>query len=310
MEIKLLTDWAKTQKFYVHGRETGEKEETPHLQIYVELTKQMTIVAINKIIKGKKGGRWIHCEARKGGAEEAAGYCMKGECSVRPTPSWAVFYYNPHKSWQGVIEGNITQQGTRHDLEEKKDQILRGEVTVDELTVESPMLVHMYGRTLDRIEAIALRQKFRTTMTRGTWIHGPTGVGKSHTAFQDYSPDTHYLWKTQTKWQDGYKGQGIVIINDFRGEIPYNQLLQLLDKWPFDVERRGKEVVPFLAQEIIITSSLTPQQVYRNREVEDSLEQLLRRLEVKHLTNCAHKYSEGSNQPLSTFQPERKKIKQ
>ena len=57
-----------------------------------------------------------------------------------------------------------------------------------------------------------------------------------------------------------------------------------MDKWPFYVPRHGKEPVPFLAKHVIVTSSLPPAQVYKNREQEDSLDQLLRRVKVTDLT--------------------------
>ena len=60
----------------------------------------------------------------------------------------------------------------------------------------NPEAYHQYGpRTLTKVEDIALRSKFRTEMTTCEWLSGPTGVGKSHRAFQGFTPDTHYVWK-------------------------------------------------------------------------------------------------------------------
>jgi len=142
------------------------------------------------------------------------------------------------------------------------------------------MIVHQYGRTLDRIEDISMRKIHRTEMTEAVWLWGPTNVGKSHKAFEGYTPETHYLWPNDGRWWDGYRQQNTVIFNDFRGEIPYNVMLQIVDKWPFQVPRRGREPMPFTSKRVIITSSLSPMAVYHNREAEDSLAQLLRRMTV------------------------------
>lgn len=176
-------------------------------------------------------------------------------------------------------------QGERTDLNEIKDDIMSGKRKVDDIAVEDPEIFHQYGRTLSKIEDIALRKRFRTEMTTGIWYYGPTAVGKSHKAFEGYHPDTHYLWKLNEKsgWQDGYIGQETVIMNDFRGEIKYNELLQIIDKWPHTVPRRGREPAPFLAKKVIITSSLPPELVYKQRIEEDSLEQLYRRVKVVEL---------------------------
>ena len=146
--------------------------------------------------------------------------------------------------------------------------------------MESPVLFHQYGRTLTRIEDIAMRRKFRTWMTECTWYYGPTGTGKSERAHAGFNPDTHYVWKDDHGWQDGYTGQETIIMNDFRGEIKYNTFLQLVDKYPITVSRRGREPFPFLARHVIVTSSLSPEQVFHRRAAEDLLDQLLRRVKV------------------------------
>ena len=114
-----------------------------------------------------------------------------------------------------------------------------------------------------------------------------------------YHPDTHYVWKDDKGWQDGYSGQETVIVNDFRGSIPYGELLNLVDKWPHFVPRRGREPAPFLAKKFIVTSSLTPEQVYHNLAASDSLDQLSRRFKVEAIS--APKYSEGNTRPQSNF---------
>ena len=67
-------------------------------------------------------------------------------------------------------------------------------------------------------------------MTQGTYIHGPSGVGKSHMAFQGFTPETHYVKCLEDEWWDGYTGQPIVIINEFRGQIKLSELFDLVDK--------------------------------------------------------------------------------
>lgn len=184
-------------------------------------------------------------------------------------------------SWFKLGE-KLPGAGTRTDLDALKDRILQGE-SVDSLAISQPEVYHQFARTLTKIEDIYLRKQWRKWMTTCEWIYGPTGVGKSHKAFDGYDPDTHYVWKDDKGWQDGYTGQPTVIINDFRGHIKYNDLLQMIDKFPFTVSRRGKEPAPFLAKHVIITSSQSPAQVYNKRDEEDSLDQLLRRITVTYV---------------------------
>lgn len=179
--------------------------------------------------------------------------------------------------------GEAAKQGVRKDLVSAQKDINNGK-SVDELAIEDPMLYHMYGRTLNKLEELRMRTLYRTTMTKGIWIHGPTGTGKSREAFKNFHPSTHYVVPNDNGWWDGYCQQETVIINDFRGKIPYDELLQLVDRYPYSVKRRGREPMPFMSKTVLITSSLSPQEVYHNREANDSIEQLLRRFEVVEFT--------------------------
>lgn len=178
--------------------------------------------------------------------------------------------------------GKLPVQGERGDLNDIKRSIENGE-SVDTICMDEPMIYHKYGRTLHKIEDIVLRKKHRTKMTECDWLWGATGVGKSHEAFKNYDSTTHYVWKNDNGWQDDYVGQKIVIINDFRGEIKYGELLQLIDKWPYTLRRRGRSPVPFLAEKIIITACSRPEDIYSGVAQYDRMDQLLRRVKVREI---------------------------
>lgn len=245
-------------KYLCYGKETCPTTGKQHWQAWVYWWHAKTISASAKNLEN------AHCELIKGSFVQNDAYCQKE---------------GDYKEF-----GKKPNQGARGDAEDLVNNILQEKVTVDEICIENPQAYHMLRRTLERAEDILLRTKYRTEMTTCDWIWGPTGVGKSHLAFQNYNPETHYIYRQDNGWWEGYKGQHTVIINDFRGEIRYNDLLQLIDKWPHHVRRRNREPVPFLTKHIIITSSLAPDQCYHNRLSEDRIEQLLRRINVIHLT--------------------------
>lgn len=195
-----------------------------------------------------------------------------------------------------ILVGEPTSQGARSDLYELKDAILDGEITAEGILCANPEKYHQYGRTFEKLEDIRMRQQFRTTMPDCLWIHGPTGTGKSHLALKDYHPTTHYVWRNDNEWQDGYRQQATVVINDYRGEIPYNVLLQICDKWPYFLKRRNREPMPFTSPNIIITSSLPPEMVYARQVCKlDSIDQLRRRFRIMHMTE---KFDENSAEEI------------
>lgn len=263
-----LIDLIKTQDFVTYGilgREVCPTTQNKHLQGYLEFKDKKTLNSLIKIWKG------IHIEKRMGTQEQAIEYCKKDG-------DFAEF-------------GEKKKQGLRTDISVFAENIKNGTYTVNHVLLENPQAYHCFGRTLEAIEAIVNEKKYRNWMTTCEWIYGPTGVGKSHYAYYNWDPEKCYEWKLDEKsgWQDGYRGQEYVVINDFRGEIPYNNLLKMIDKFPYYTPRRCKAPHPFLAKHIVITSSLPPEKVYKHRDAEDSLEQLLRRIVVinfKTRTDC------------------------
>lgn len=243
--------------YLAYGEEICPTTEKKHWQGFVYWKHQHTIKASSKILNN------AHVEHCVGSLEDNENYCSK-------EGKYTTF-------------GKKPKQGQRTDLEAVTRDIIDGKINAEDLIEENPYMYHQYGRTLEKAEDIRMRKQFRTEMTEGIWIIGETGKGKSHKAFENYSPDTHYLFRSDNGWWEGYRQQEIVIINDFRGEIKYGELLQIIDKWPYFVKRRSREPMPFTSKKVIITSTQTPEEVYHNLSNSDSLEQLNRRLKIVYI---------------------------
>lgn len=252
-------------QYIVFGYEVAPSTGTPHLQGYMYFKDNKTMSAVIKYLKKNNLDTHPHLQPQKGTTEQASLYCKKDSQ-----------YYE---------KGTLPQkQGQRNDLEELKDEIIAGK-SVDEIVMDKPTLYHQYGRTLHKIEDIQMRKKFRNFQTLGEWVYGETGTGKSEYAFKDYNPSTHYVYKYDNNdWQDGYEQQDIVIIDEFRGQLPLNALLTMIDRHPNHfLKRRGREPLPFVSKKVIITSSMSPAEVFKNLSANDKLEQLYRRINIIHL---------------------------
>lgn len=246
-------------KYLIIGQEICPKTKRKHLQGYVHLNEAKTF----SYIKKHYFNRGEHFEVARGTHEDNIKYCSKD---------------GKYAEW-----GVKPKQGARTDLCAIKDELVSGETTIDEIVLERPDIYHQYGRTLNAIEERVMAGKFRTSMTRGIWLWGKTGTGKSHIALEKFTPETHYIVPNDNGWWDNYRQQKYVVINDFRGHISYNELLQMVDKWPYSVKRRGKAPLPFTSEFVIITSSLPPDKVYHNRDEEDKIEQLHRRFNIYNI---------------------------
>lgn len=257
-------------KYYVFGCEKCPTTGRDHLQGYLEWTDKISMNALKKYFPNDT----VHFEIARGTRLDNYKYCRKLD-TMAPNVFW---YVKP-----GCENMHNEGQGTRTDLKEVYERIEQG-VKVDDLAIENPMMYHQYGRTLTKLEDIVMRKKYRHGwFTECIWLWGKTGVGKSHRAFDGYTPDKCYNWPNDGEWWDAYQQQELVIINDFRGEIRYADLLKMIDCWPYDVRRRGREPMPFLSKRVIITSSGPPEKIYAGVNERDSLEQLKRRIVVEEV---------------------------
>jgi len=230
-------------RFIAYGDEICPTTQRKHHQVYLHMfnkkaTGKRSLNAIGQLF----GGAYV--AAMRGNFKQNEAYCSKESELIKL--------------------GDEPKQGLRGDLNETTELIRNGELTIDEVLVNDPHMVHQYGRTLAMVEDNRNQKQFRKWMTKGIWYWGETGVGKSHKAFKDFDPATHYVKPLEEEWWDGYRGQETVIFNEYRNQFQFSYLLSLMDKWPMYVRRRNRQPVPFMAKLIIFTSSQPPEESYHN----------------------------------------------
>lgn len=294
-----MKDFRKKYKcsYFICSREICPKTGTEHMDGYYEYpSARKWSTENNKFIKFFGSDDCDFLKKVRKEQDRGEGYGWVKLALGSSGENWD--YTRKEKDVRWWEFGEPAEQGVRKDLLQYKRDIMERTMTVDDITVQDPMTYHQYGRTLNALEDIALRRTHRggRFMTKGIWYYGSTGCGKSHRAFHNekgepLKQDEYYNVPKDGRWWDGYKQQDIVIINEFRGHIPYDDMLAMVDKWDYEVSRRGREPMPFVSKLVIVTSSKTPEQVYCNRDEEDSIQQLLRRFQV---IRC----DEGSSRPV------------
>jgi len=98
--------------------------------------------------------------------------------------------------------------------------------------------------------------------------YGPPGTGKTRSVYDEFGLDDVYQ-KMVGKWWDGYKGEKVVIIDDFDPdncfEIVYDFYLKLLDRYPMRIEYKGGSC-QFRSKIIIFTSNVDPKGWWSDKE--------------------------------------------
>lgn len=264
-----LSFWDKKKlnwRYIIIGDEICPTTGRQHWQGFIYFKNQRHWNAVRKLLSPR------HVNICKGSAQENITYCSKDGNII-------------------LEDGDRPSQGQRTDLNEVKNEILDGR-SVDDICVENPMVFHQYGRTLERLETIALRKKFRTRAPTVTWYIRGTFNHRSQCAFGRYNPENVYIWQKESQWQDGYTGQKKVVISEFNGEISGRTLLEMFSSNPFHIQRRGREPIPFTSSVIILTSQEYPDIILGDK---CSTETVMEIISGKcHIIDLAEKCSEGN----------------
>lgn len=197
--------WSKISDFaryLVLSLEAGEKTGTPHYQGYIEFHKPKRYAWCSK----NMAPGWYH--KRDGSREEARSYCLKGES--RLSGPWE------HGEW--LAEG----QGRRSDLA-RVVELARAGSSYDQIARDQPEALIKYSRGIR--ELCRVFQPPRTGHVEVSVLYGPSGIGKS-TWVEVNQPNS--FWLDDGKWFDGYENNATIVLDEYRGQLPFRLLLRLL----------------------------------------------------------------------------------
>lgn len=201
-----------TADFAIGQLEKGENG-TPHLQFAIYFASSITAHRF----KGKpcfiKG-----CPASD--ADKITAYCSKEDTRV---------------------EGPY-QYGTRPSKAKRKDYDAALALIKERrpLEIEADVLLTCWSN-IRKVES-ELAKPTGSETTRGIWIYGKPGVGKSH--FVRSLTNNSQYDKSQNKWWDNYQYQDDVLLDDFDvgGRCLAHYLKIWADKYPFRAEIKGASI--------------------------------------------------------------------
>lgn len=242
----------------------------------------------------------MHFEPTKGSKQQANDYIEKRGKFAEKGES--VLYI----ARRGEIRG---AQGKRTDLETAHELIESG---------QTPKQVLLLHPNLYRYES-AVRKMYFDKRDRETpilknmnviWHMGDSGSGKSYSRIKLIEEvgeeNVYYITTYNNGMFDGYNGQKIIWLEDFKGEIRFGDLLRILDVYKADIHARYSNVKA-LWEEVHITSISNPQTIYHKMLSEsdkqyDVKEQLLRRINTirYHWKDCYNQYFEMDFSPHIT----------
>lgn len=230
--------------------EVCDRTGREHWQIYIEFRTAKRIKQVQRII----GDPHCHCEKRTGSRDQAREYCRKKDTQK-------LVDGKPVQHEFGIWRENNHSKPTLSDM-------LATDMNLEDLIIESPVTFVYHHRGLQAL--YNYRDGKTSSHFRKIDIYvyiGPTGCGKTRRAVA-YSPDHFKLNPADTLWFDGYRGQKVLIIDDFNGGIKYRTLLTLCDGYAYNAPVKYGFVWAKWTT-IIFTSNVLVQDWYQNKSKEE-----------------------------------------
>lgn len=257
----------KTDVYYSFSMEVG-KEGTPHLHIFFKFENARFGNKVKKIFPT------AHID-----------YCNGTSKSVSD-------YVNKRGKWEGDPKEDTKIIGTQYEngvLPEEKGQGGRTDLEMVKDLVESgmhPQEILDSNPNFYRVESYIRKMYFakrkrETPLKRNVEVvvhAGISGSGKSY-VMTTFDENKMFLATDYgVALFDGYDGEEIVFMDEFRGQIPYNQLLTIINGYKAPVHARYDNVLS-LWNAIHITSVIPVEEWYKNENIHDTFEQLKRRID-------------------------------
>lgn len=251
-DIELRLQSELEYRYLVIGREIGESG-TPHLQGFCQLKSRTRLKKLGEKFP------W-HIESTKGTPKQASDYCKKDGDFIE----------------FGELCGNDAAGDNTKDRWASIIQMARaGEW--NKLSLEYPGEYIRNLRNLQTVHVAAMNPL--ETVKKCLWLYGEPGTGKSRFA-HDLGKDVSY-WKNPNKWWDNYKGDKVVILDDFdkTHEVLGYHLKRWADRYPVLCETKGGSIYPDY-DILIVTSNYHPNEIFKDTMLVAALERRFDLLKV------------------------------
>jgi hypothetical protein len=240
-----------------------------HVQGYVECKERWTFHRVRtEVFAEFISGASI--AAARGTASQNKEYCTKEESRVQGTEPVEI----------GDPQGDA---GDTHQVGKSLDRVFA------DIKAGASMetIIEKYGFGVFVRHERALKSAMctwgarRNKMPKIVLLVGASGTGKSRWVQRTYPQRYRMTFGNggNSAWFDGYNGEDVIELSEFRGQLQLAFMLDLLDRYELKVQTKGG-TTQCVSSTIVITSNEEPENWYPGMENrEEKLRPLLRRIE-------------------------------
>lgn len=156
-----------------------------------------------------------------------------------------------HEEWGELPE---ERQGERNDLTALYEMISAGKSNYDILE-EQPEFISQIER-MDKVRQIIQEENFKDVFRKleVVYLFGDTGSGKTRSVMEQYGYANVFRVTNYKNPFDQYKGQNVIVFEEFQSSLPINQMLIYLDGYPVMLPCRYSDKVACYTKAYILSN--------------------------------------------------------
>lgn len=268
-KIKKLMSEFKKCVYWCMSDEKGLKEETYHTHIYMCCSSVVRFSMVKKRFEG------AHFEMAKGTSQENREYVLKvGKWSNTSKEETRI-----NGTQEEFGECPIERQGQRNDIVDLYDMIKEGKSDY-EILEENPQYLLQIEK-VEKVRQTVVQERFKNTFRdlEVSYIWGCTGAGKTRSVMEKYGYENVFRVTDYQHPFDNYKGQDVLIFEEFRSSVRIADMLNYLDGYPLELPCRYANKYACYTKVYIITNIPLGQQ-YSQIQLDEfeTFKALLRRI--------------------------------
>jgi len=235
-EIKTLQYWCLCDEIGSNG--------TYHTHIYISLVNGIRFTTLKNKFEG------AHFEVANGTSQQNRDYIKKEGKWEKDKKKET----NLAETFEEYGEMPIERPGTRNDLHDLYDMIKSGQSNYEIMESNPDYMLQL--EKIEKVRQTLKEEKFKNTFREleTVYIHGNTSTGKTRSVMDRFGYENVYRVTDYDHPFDSYKGQDVVLFEEFRSSLKIQDMLNYLDGYPLEVPCRYANKIACYTKVFIISN--------------------------------------------------------
>lgn len=237
--------------------EVGE-QGTPHTHLYVAFQNAKEFQTIHRRFYG------AHIEAARGSHQENRDYIRKDG------------KYRDTEKADTNLPDTFEESGQLPDESDRRMKQSEAILAMIEAGASNAEILRTYPSAMNHLPRIEqarqtlLEEKYRDAF-RGlqvTYIWGKTGVGKTRGIMERYGYRNVYRVTNYKNPFDGYKGEPVILFDEFRSSLPLEDMLKYMEGYPLNLPARFSDRAACF-EAVYVVSNIPMEKQYPQVQMEE-----------------------------------------